>query len=189
MRLCNQNYPNLPQVLSELKDKFDKNPIKFECYPAFRREKEALLNGDGLIGTLFQGLYVTALLPSFPRMIYDVRAGNTDMLAGLTSLVLSQLDEISYGMHFSVQCQEEAPFTDTGALDTYLKQNPQYAALGQKDVQKACKIWNVPAAPAKENQSVTSDIPTLVISSEFDPITPPAYGKEAAQTLAARLRL
>ena len=33
----------------------------------------------------------------------------------LTSLVLTQLDEISYGMHFSVQCQEEVPFTDTGA--------------------------------------------------------------------------
>ena len=31
---------------------------------------------------------------------------------------------------------------------------------------------------------MTSDIPTLVISSEFDPITPPAYGKEAAKTLS-----
>ena len=31
---------------------------------------------------------------------------------------------------------------------------------------------------------MTSDIPTLVISSEFDPITPPAYGTEAAQTLS-----
>jgi pimeloyl-ACP methyl ester carboxylesterase len=181
---CNQNYPNLPQVLSDLKAKLDKDPIKFNVTLHSGEKKEALLNGDGLIGTLFQGLYVTALLPSFPRMIYDVRAGNYDMLAGLTSLVLSQLDDISYGMHFSVQCQEEVPFTNSGELDAFLKQNPEYATLGQKDVLKACKVWNVPASPVKENQSVTSDIPTLVISSEFDPITPPAYGQEAAQTLS-----
>ncbi len=42
---------------------------------------------------------------------------------------------------------------------------------------QACKIWNVPAAPAVENQAVTSDVPTLVFSGEFDPITPPAYGQ------------
>jgi hypothetical protein len=42
----------------------------------------------------------------------------------------------------------------------------------------------VPTAPAKEHESVSSDIPTLVVSSEFDPVTPPAYGKEAAQTLS-----
>jgi hypothetical protein len=42
----------------------------------------------------------------------------------------------------------------------------------------------VPAAPARENQAVSSDTPTLVLSGEFDPITPPAYGKAAAQTLS-----
>jgi pimeloyl-ACP methyl ester carboxylesterase len=182
--VCNQNYPNLPQVLSELKDKFDKNPIKFDVTLHSGEKKEALLNGDGLISTLFHSLYVTALLPSFPRLIYDVHAGNYDMLAGLTSLVLTQLDDLSYGMYFSVDCQEEAPFTNIGELDAFLKQNPEYAALGQKDLFNTCKVWNVPTSPTKENQSVTSDIPTLVISSEFDPITPPHYGTEAAQTLS-----
>jgi pimeloyl-ACP methyl ester carboxylesterase len=181
--VCNQNYPHLPQVLSDLKTQLDKDPIQFEVALHSGEKQEVLLDGDGLIGTLFQGLYVTALIPSFPRTIYDVRDGKYDMLAGLTSLVLSQLDDLSYGMHFSVQCQEEAPFTNIGELDAFLKQNPEYAALGQQDTLSACKLWNIPAAPALEHQGVTSDIPTLVISGEFDPITPPAYGQEAAQTL------
>ena len=52
--VCNENYPNLPQVLLELKDKFDKNPIKFEVTLNSGEKQEALLNGDGLISTLFQ---------------------------------------------------------------------------------------------------------------------------------------
>lgn len=181
---CNQNYPDLPHVLSDLKTKFDKDPIKFEVNLHSGEKKEALLNGDGLINTLFQGLYITSLIPAFPRMIYDARDGNYDTLAGLTALTLAQLDDISYGMYFSVQCQEEIPFLNAAELEAFLKQNPEFAALDDKSSQQVCKLWNVPAAPALENQAVTSDVPTLVLSGEFDPITPPAYGKAAAQTLS-----
>ena len=181
---CNQNYPNLRQTLSNLKAKLDKDPIKFEVALRSGEKKEALLNGDGLINTLFQGLYVTSLIPAFPRMIYDARDGNYDMLAGLTALTLAQLDDISYGMYFSVQCQEEIPFMNAQELETFVKQNPEFAALDDKGSRQVCQLWNVPTAPARENQAVTSDIPALVLSGEFDPITPPAYGKEAAQTLS-----
>ena len=56
----------------------DKEPIKFDITLKSGEKKEALLNGDGLIGALFQGLYITSLIPTFPRMIYDVRDGNYD---------------------------------------------------------------------------------------------------------------
>ncbi len=181
---CNQNYPNLAQVLSDLKTKLDNDPIKFEVVLHSGDKKEALLNGDSLINTLFQGLYITSLIPIFPRMIYDARDGNYDMLAGLTAIEIAQLDDISYGMYFSVQCHDEIPFMDANALDTSIKQNPEFAALADKSSVQTCKVWNVPPAPATENQPVSSDVPTLVFSGEFDPITPPAYGQEAAQTLS-----
>jgi hypothetical protein len=87
-------------------------------------------------------------------------------------------------MYFSVQCHDEIPFMDASALDASIKQNPEFAALADKSSVQTCKVWNVPAAPATENQPVSSDAPTLVFSGEFDPITPPTYGKEAAQTLS-----
>ncbi|HTP06964.1 MAG TPA: alpha/beta fold hydrolase [Anaerolineae bacterium] len=181
---CQQNYPDLRQVLADLKTKFDKDPVKFEVTLHSGGKKEALLNGDGLINTLFQGLYITSLIPALPRMIYDARDGNYDMLSGLTALTLSQLDDISYGMYFSVQCQEEIPFTNAAELDAFVKQNPEFAALADRSSLQVCKVWNVPAAPAAENQAVSSEVPTLVFSGEFDPITPPAYGKQAAETLS-----
>jgi len=36
----------------------------------------------------------------------------------------------------------------------------------------------------KDESAVQSDIPTLVFNGRFDPITPPAYGQEAAKTLS-----
>jgi hypothetical protein len=34
-----------------------------------------------------------------------------------------------------------------------------------------------------ENQVVSSNIPTLILTGRFDPITPPEWGAETAQTL------
>ncbi|NIT65351.1 MAG: alpha/beta hydrolase, partial [Gemmatimonadetes bacterium] len=46
-----------------------------------------------------------------------------------------------------------------------------------------CELWQSGAADPVENQAVSSDIPTLVLGGEFDPITPPQYGRQAAATL------
>jgi hypothetical protein len=89
-------------------------------------------------------------------------------------------------MYFSVQCFEEVPFETLEQAEAAYKTQPDLAgALGTaKGAFDACKIWSVPAAPAVENQAVKSDIPTLVVSGQLDPITPPAWGKQAAETLS-----
>ncbi len=181
---CNQNYPNLNQVFSDLKAQLDKQPAKFDVTLNTGEKKEALLNGDSLVGTLFQGLYATSLIPSFPRMIYDARDGKYDLLAGIIAANIAQLDDISYGMYYSVHCQEEAPYTNVDQMKAATRQYPDFAVLGDTGTLAVCHDWKVPNAPAVENEPVSSDVPTLVFSGEFDPITPPAYGEAAAQTLS-----
>jgi len=46
-----------------------------------------------------------------------------------------------------------------------------------------CRMWNVKRLPAVQKQAVTSNISTLILSGEYDPITPPANGSLTAQTL------
>jgi pimeloyl-ACP methyl ester carboxylesterase len=181
---CNANYPDLQKVLLDAKAKLDKVPAKLDITLKSGEKKEALLNGDGLIGALFEGLYITSLIPTFPRMIYDVRDGKYDLVGGIIAAQVSQFDDISQGMYYSVHCQEEVPFTDAQQIDTYVKQHPEFEALADKSTLQLCQSWGVPAAGAVENQAVSSDIPTLVLSGEFDPITPPTYGQQAAKTLS-----
>lgn len=47
-----------------------------------------------------------------------------------------------------------------------------------------CQLWSVQTVPAVQKQPVASAIPTLILSGEYDPATPPADGKLAAQTLS-----
>jgi pimeloyl-ACP methyl ester carboxylesterase len=44
-------------------------------------------------------------------------------------------------------------------------------------------VWSDAGAPAIENQAVVSDIPTLVMAGEWDPITPPSWGAAVAANL------
>lgn len=181
---CSKNYPNLRQVFSDVKARLDKEPAQLEITLNSGEKKPAVMNGDSFVQTLFQGLYATSLIPSFPRLVYDARDGKYDLLGGLIATNLAQLDDISLGMYYSAHCQEEAPYTNVDQLKAAAQQNPDFAVLGDTGTLDVCQNWKVPAAPPLENQAVKSDVPTLVISGEFDPITPPAFGEAAAQTLS-----
>lgn len=47
-----------------------------------------------------------------------------------------------------------------------------------------CEAWDVGVADPIENQPVSSDVPTLIFAGRYDPITPPAWGSLAAETLS-----
>ena len=87
-------------------------------------------------------------------------------------------------MYYSVQCSEEISFDDktvlVGATNAFPKMGGAFDMANYYDV---CQQWNVPARPDVENKPVTSAAPTLILSGEYDPITPPSWGYIASQTL------
>jgi pimeloyl-ACP methyl ester carboxylesterase len=46
-----------------------------------------------------------------------------------------------------------------------------------------CQVWNVKTTGEIENQAVASPIPALILSGEYDPITPTRWARLAAQNL------
>jgi hypothetical protein len=64
---------------------------------------------------------------------------------------------------------------------------PQIAERNQRDLadfNALCKVWNVVPLPASVNDAVQSDVPALVLSGRFDPITPPGNGQRVAEALS-----
>ena len=181
---CAENYPDLRDTFFALKAKLDKQPVTFTVKLNSGDQHELLLNGDSLMGLMFQSLYATSIIQMLPRLITDLRDGKTDLAAGLEGEFLSEYDKISVGMQHAVQCKEELPFVTQASIDGVLQQHPDYAALGSKGIVELCKAWGASSADPIENQAVNSDVPTLVVSGEFDPVTPPAWAEEAARTLS-----
>jgi hypothetical protein len=46
-----------------------------------------------------------------------------------------------------------------------------------------CSLWGAGTADPIEDEPVESTIPTLILAGGYDPITPPSYGRLAAETL------
>ncbi len=89
----------------------------------------------------------------------------------------------SWGMRYSVWCSEEIPFEKMRVIRS---QSDKYAGLKGYEVMALpdiCSVWKVKKAKPVANTPVTSDIPTLVFSAQYDAYTDPAWGKTAASRL------
>src|SRR5262249_50248529 len=89
------------------------------------------------------------------------------------------------GIHLSVVCQEEVPFNDPNAVR---HEADAFEGLTTLDLEPAvldeCGSWGVPKGETIVHQPVRSDIPALVASGEYDPITRPSGAERASETLA-----
>ena len=96
----------------------------------------------------------------------------------------------SIGMHFSTRCADETPFTTKEAIAARIEAGSLFARLQDpegtyaQDAIDTCALWDVQPSPPVENEPVRSDIPTLVLAGEFDPITPPSAGMAVAANLS-----
>jgi hypothetical protein len=94
----------------------------------------------------------------------------------------------SWGMYFSVLCNEEIPFSSWEEFETVVADYPELAGFFAGFevgglAYAVCPGWGVDQADARENEPVTSDIPTLILTGEYDPIVPPGFGQQATKAL------
>ena len=187
---CDEAYPNLRQAFFDLVAATNEEPITVSVFHAFNGQRyEARLAGDDLLGVLFQGLYSEEIIPLLPQFIYETAEGNYELLSMLLSNLILSDEFISIGMNFSVQCQEEVPFTTPEEARESAEAHPELEAYFEGSATSGqvafstCALWDVPPAAPVENEAVSSEIPTLILAGEFDPITPPAWGQLAQESL------
>lgn len=188
---CNTAYPDLENRFYTLIDQLNAEPITIPVRDVFTGEMyDTPFNGYDLVGILFQSLYSSELIPVLPQMLTDTANGEYDSLSLLLSTFLANTQFFSIGMQFSVQCHEEVSFTKPGEaeqaaaaypeLEEYFNSSPNTSETSLQ----ICADWGAGVANEIENQPVVSNIPTLVMAGEYDPITPPDWGKLVQANLA-----
>lgn len=187
---CAAGYPDLEQTFFDLVDTLNADPIMVEVfYPIDATTYDVLVNGDALIGTVFQALYATRVIPELPKIITDVRDGNTVDLQTLLANSLLVSEFFSVGMQLSVQCHEEIAFSEPGDPGMPVVHYPQLEPIfadGRVTGEYAytvCDMWQAGTAEPNENVAITSSLPTLIVMGEYDPITPPRWGEAVAAEL------
>ncbi len=186
---CADAYPDLEAVLWETVDALNESPASIEVVnPLTGETYDALLDGDSLTGLMIHFLYQTSMLPRLPQIIYAANGGDYFWVARLVGLLLATQELISDGMHYSVKCHDEAPFASLEEHLAVLEEYPRlapvflYSNIGEQGF-RVCEGWDAGRAPPIEDEPVFSELPTLVMSGEYDPVSPPATGERVASTL------
>jgi pimeloyl-ACP methyl ester carboxylesterase len=187
---CAEMYPDLEPRLFGLVDDLDLAPVIVRGTDFLNGDEyDVIVDGADLLGVVFQGLYSEQMIPVLPQLIDELDDGVLDTLTQLVSINLSNIPFLSFGMHLSVQCSEEVPFSDEETVAAADDPFPEFGDFFEAapnigpPVFDLCEIWDVDPQGAVENQAVSSSIPTLVLAGEYDPITPPAWGERATRTL------
>ncbi|MEO8610974.1 MAG: alpha/beta fold hydrolase [Chloroflexota bacterium] len=181
---CKDKYPDLETVFYAVVDTLNAHPVEVKL-----ASRTLQMDGYGLISAVFSWLYNAAIIPDVPRLIYQLHDGDTSGLVTIVGFIMPN-PGITAAMSYAVECQEEYPFNDASRFETSLNTlkpaMQSWMQMGHQTVQSICDVWNAGTGTPNpvENQAVKSDIPTLVLEGEFDPITPPSYGQLAARTLS-----
>ncbi len=190
---CNKTFPNIKSTFYALLDKLDAQPITFNVADLNSGERyKVMLDSEGLINFLLRLLITTYDNDPFsevPRMIYQLQDGKTESISRLMGNQ-AMLDPGNTAMAMApwMGCNEEYHFTTleqvskaNGNIDLHLQKFFNSQAEGNI---RACEEWGAPGVSAIENQPVTSSIPALLIASEFNWFTPPAWAELTAQSLS-----
>lgn len=181
---CNASYPDLRNYFYELVDRLNKSPVTFGLKdPNTGKTYPTLMDGDSLVGTLFQMIYSTELIPFLPKMIFDAGNGSYGLIQQILPILVFDRT-MSYGMYYSVNCSESVHYDpqqiDLSGIPLQLSKDTVVEAEG---FQQLCRNWQVNDLSDQLDDPVVSDIPTLIFNGRFDPITPPANGQLVAKTL------
>lgn len=120
-----------------------------------------------------------------PAVLAGIEANDEDALRWLARTGIRTLvsayganDEATY---YAVTCHDRLPFIEGEPEDL----SPYQAAITSAPISASCGIWDHRSAPASAGTRVESDLPVLLLSGQFDPITPSVFAEDAAAGLSA----
>ena len=115
-----------------------------------------------------------------PLQLNEAANGRYDALMALSKMLGEQLsDSITMGMQLSVICSEDG---------SELKPNPadEDTLLGNDFstyLAAQCAVWPKGIRPAGFRAPLKTAVPALLLSGEFDPVTPSRYGEAVVKSL------
>lgn len=178
---CAQAFPDVHGAFSTLKERYSDWQEGPEVTLLLPRSGESIsvpFTRSVLAGALRFLAYSPSTQMLLPLLVHEAaHSGDPSRLASQAIMVTESLqDSIAVGLNFAVGCAEDWPVWPPvgAAADTLLGHSLDelYALV--------CEQWPAGARPDDFHTPFDSDVPILLLSGEFDPVTPPSYGDEAA---------
>ena len=183
---CRARYPDLGAELLAAIERFNSQPVSVEVpHPQTGATFEILLTGDRLGELVYNLLSDTETVPVLPLLTRMLAEGDLSLLSSYGAALFPP-PTFSRGMQYSVLCAEEIDFTadEIELAGMWPEFERIVAGIWPHKLLEGCGFWQVEELLPLANLPVESDVPTLVISGEYD-ILPADYGPKVARSLSS----
>ncbi|MGL5046134.1 MAG: alpha/beta hydrolase [Shewanella sp.] len=178
---CDSQFPQLKWDFERVDAMLAKGAVTENVYDPVTGEKTMLTMTRGKFsGSIRMALYQANIRALLPHAIHQASKNNFQPILGLYSLTLDNAG-MAMGMHASVVCGE-----DMHRITPTMREQAKKSFMGRtmlEGLEATCAVWKVPAVDASFSEPISSDIPTLLLSGEIDPATPPSWGELAMEKL------
>lgn len=181
---CNTTYPGLGARARALMARLEKDPpLVSIVHPRTGERGDIRMTPRIVASVLTATLYQPIAASLVPALI--TRAEQNDfqsMLALATMNDTGAAPNMSVGMQLSVICAEDSPRVSADEA----KKEAEGTLFGlhvMKLQREACAFWPRGIVDPSFYEPLQSSIPTLILSGDIDPVTPPVWGEQIAKTL------
>jgi pimeloyl-ACP methyl ester carboxylesterase len=174
--VCAQRFGSPRAALAALLEALDHHPQSVRYRDPLTHEwQDGTLTRDVVAGVVRLFAYVPQLSAMLPQSLAEAAAGRTDVLMAQGRMIESLVGEqINQGLQLSVSCSEDADRLHVDPADANTLMGTAFVAT----LLAQCEAWPRGRRPADFNEPVRSDRPVLLLSGEFDPVTPPRYAEQ-----------
>jgi len=188
---CAARYPDLQQDLESLLRQFGPQKVMVTIDDPNSGLPLEIEFNHRILGAALRFLSYSAMQASLlPALIHEAVHGKLRPLASQSIMNARQIgDQLANGMQYSVICSEDEPFFTAANIDRAAMARTYQGTELVDALHEICKLWPRGPVDADLHAPLHSDIPTLLLSGEADPVTPPADAERAALGLTQHRHL
>jgi pimeloyl-ACP methyl ester carboxylesterase len=178
---CRAAFPDLRQTLAAVLSKLDKNPAHASIHnPHTGVLTDIVVTRANFATALRTLLYVPSFDHLIPLVIRDASDGNFEPLVAVSQEIShSANQDMSRGLMLSVLCSEDVPRIGFQEVDE-LTRGTFLGDVMVTSFSDACSHWPRASLPPGFDSPFDASVPTLLLSGELDPVTPPEWATQAA---------
>ena len=182
---CSNAYPHLEDHFYEVIARANEDPIAVDIdHPRSGEAVTVYLTGDDLVLGVFNALRDVRLIGYLPFVIEEIYTGDTSVITPLAQNGFASMFNTPLGIYYAVECAEEYPFNDMEYQRTMAQ---RYTGLENFLPTPAdpfiCAVWDAEPVNASFREPIVSDVPALILSSEYDGVTPAVFSQQTASRL------
>jgi len=187
---CSKAFPDVKNEAKAVLDRLVKGPVEVETQERDSPARvKVSLSRDLVAETVRYMLYNPQFALRIPLYLHLAAQGDFAPLAqGALYFRKNLVGSGSNGLFLSVTCAEDVPWIKQGEGER-LAENTFLGDYRVRQQREACALWPRAKVDGDYIKPITSDVPVLIVTGEWDPVTPPVYGDTLARTLKNSLHV